>query len=112
MQDSWQEGFSKPDGLPITNRLEICRARLQTWNKTEYGHVGCKIKHLHKKLQMLENQAHCVETDREIFEVRKMLNTWLDAENTMRKQRSRNFWLIDRDRNTSFFHAKTTNWKQ
>ena len=112
MQDSWQEGFSKPDGLPIKNCLEICRARLQTWNKTEYGHVGCKIQHLHKKLQMLENQAHCVETDREIFEVRKMLNTWLDAENTMWKQRSRNFWLIDRDRNTSFFHAKTTNWKQ
>ncbi|XP_030939957.1 uncharacterized protein LOC115964862 [Quercus lobata] len=75
VQDSWQEGLSKPDGLPITNCLETCQARLQTWNKTEYGHVERKIQHLHKKLQMLENQAHSAETDREIFEVPKMLNT-------------------------------------
>lgn len=74
--------------------------------------MGRKIQYLHKKLQMLENQAHCVETDREIYEVRKMLNIWLDAENTMWKQRSRNFWLTDGDRNTSFFHTKATNRKQ
>lgn len=112
VQESWQEGLSKPDGLPIINCLETCRARLQTWNKTEYGHVGRKIQYLHKKLQMLENQAHSVETDREIYEVRNMLNTWLDAENTMWKQQSRNFWLTDGDRNTSFFHTKAINRKQ
>ena len=33
---------------------------------------------------------------------------WLDAESTMWNQRSRNTWLVSRDRNIGFFHAKAS----
>ena len=78
----------------------------------EYSHVGRKIEQLQSKLQMLEKQPRSIETDSEIKEVRNALNVWLDAESTMWKQRSRNFWLIDEDRNMSLLHTKTTNRKQ
>ena len=45
----------------------------------------------------------------EIHQCRNDLNMWLDAKSTMWNQRSRNTWLVSRDRNTGFFHAKASN---
>nr|POF03160.1 hypothetical protein CFP56_74687 [Quercus suber] len=78
----------------------------------EYSHVGRTIKQLQSKLQMLEKQPSSMETANKIRDVCKALNVWLDVESTIWKQRSRNFWLTDGDRNTSFFHTKATNQKQ
>ncbi|XP_075636587.1 uncharacterized protein LOC142608797 [Castanea sativa] len=98
VQESWHEGLYKTEGFPITNCLERCRTRLQAWNKMEYSHVGRKIEPLQSKLQMLEQQSSSMKTDSEIRDVPNALNVWLDAESTMWKQCSCNFWLTDGDR--------------
>ena len=112
VQDSWYEGLYKLGGHSITNCHDTCRERLMAWNKSEFGHLGHKIDSLQKKLQMLEMLPSTLATNTEISEVRSALNVWLDAENTMWRQRSKNFWLTEGDRNTSFFHTKATNHKQ
>ena len=48
----------------------------------------------------------------DIRKVRLTLNSWLDTEEIMWKQRSRNRYLKEGDRNTSFFHTKASNRKQ
>ncbi|XP_050254799.1 uncharacterized protein LOC126700626 [Quercus robur] len=45
-QEAWMEGLYKPKGTPITNYLDNCRARLTSWNKMEFGHIGCQIARL------------------------------------------------------------------
>jgi len=112
VQESWYEGLYKPGGHQITNYIENCRDRLIAWNKSEFGHVGHKIDGLQKKLQELELLPSTTATDMQIKEVRSALNIWLDAKNIMWRQRSRNFWLTEGDRNTSFFHTKATNRRQ
>ena len=78
--------------------------------QTEFGHVGRQITQLEKELQVLEhNPQHNFE---QIQSVRKSLNSWLDAENTMWHQRAKHMWITDGDRNTSFFHQKASNRKQ
>lgn len=47
-----------------------------------------------------------------IRQVRLALNSWLDKEEVMWKQRSQNRYLKEGDRNTSFFHTKASNRKQ
>ena len=106
VQEAWHEGLYKPGGYPFTNCIDICRSRLQVWNKMEFGHVGRKIASLEKQLKRLELLPGTKEIDDEIIEVRKALNVWLDAESTMWQQRSRNLWLTSGDRNTSFSMLK------
>ena len=111
VEDSWHEDLYKPDGHPMTNFLKSCRDRILTWNKFEFGHMGQRIDSLQKRLQALDLLPSNSTTDTEIREVHSALNVWLDAKNTMWEQHSRNFWLTEGDRNTSFFHTKATNCK-
>lgn len=39
------------------------------------------------------------------------MNRWMDAENTIWHQRSRNLWIIDGDHNTASYHQKASNRK-
>ena len=86
VQEGWYEGLSKPGRYPFTNCIDICRSRLQVWNKMEFGHVGRKISGLEKQLKRLELLPGTKEIDDEIMEVRKGLNIWLDADSTMWQQ--------------------------
>lgn len=74
--------------------------------------MGQKIDSLQQKLQILEMLPSSLAIGIEIRQVCSALNVWVDAEDTMWKQCSRNFWLIEGDRNTCFFHTKATNRKQ
>ncbi|XP_030970005.1 uncharacterized protein LOC115990301 [Quercus lobata] len=47
-----------------------------------------------------------------IQEVRKALDCWLDTENTMWHQCTKQMWITNGDRNTAFFHRKASNRKQ
>ena len=81
VQDAWHRGLYKPDGVAIINYHSSCRDRLSIWNKTEFGQFGKQIERLNQKLQTLEQ--HPIRNESTIQEVRRALNRWLDAKNTM-----------------------------
>lgn len=72
--------------------------------------MGHQIKTLRNRLQVLE--AAPEQNTNSIRQVRQTLNSWLDMEEVMWKQRSRNNYLKEGDCNTSFFHTKASNRKQ
>ena len=88
--------------------MDKCSSSLQSWNKTNFGHVGRKIASLSKKLQWLECLPGGEANMEEIHATKVELNKMLMAEEEMWKQWSRNFWLKSGDRNTSFFHEKAS----
>ena len=44
--DAWAEGLASPTNFPLIACLNVCRSRLDAWNKMEFGHVGRKIAEL------------------------------------------------------------------
>ena len=81
VEEAWMEGLYRPEGAQISNCLASCRTRLFAWNKTEFGHVRRQIERLEVTLQSLE--PHPLQNYVKIHEVRKSLNCWLDAKNTV-----------------------------
>ena len=69
--------------------------------------MGRHISNLRTQLQRLEQ--HPELHGEEIRSVRKELSSWLDTEEVMWQQRSRNMYLVAGDRNTRFFHVKASN---
>ena len=72
-----------------------------------FGHVGHHISALRTHLQWLEQQPN--QHGKEIRSVREELSSWLDTEEVMWQQCSRNMYLVAGDRNTWFFHVKAFN---
>ena len=72
--------------------------------------MGRRISALQANLQRLEQQPEL--HGEEIRSVRKELGSWLDTEEVMWQQRSRNMYLLSGDRNTRFFHVKASNRNQ
>ena len=105
---AWEEGKVTSTGSTLGNCLGKCHASLEAWNKTEFGHVGRKVAELQKRLEWIELQQSSPEINNELMRTRVDLNSWLDKEDDMWRQRSRLNWFQSGDRNTSFFHAKAS----
>ena len=56
VRDAWEEGLVANQEYVLGICLENGKARLETWNKEEFGHVGRKIAELQKYLKWLELQ--------------------------------------------------------
>ena len=88
--------------------MDECSSSLQSWNKTNFGHVGRKIASRSKKLQWLECLTGGEANMEEIHDTKGEINKLLLAEEVMWKQQTRNSWLKSGDSNTSFFHEKAS----
>lgn len=112
MERAWERGINNTSENIFPKSLEECRSSFTVWNKNNFGHVGRKVAYLQEQLQRLECQHDALVNMEEIQNTKMELNKMLDIEEILWKQQSRNSWLKEGDRNTSFFHTKALNRHQ
>ena len=80
---------------------------IKKWNKEVFGHCLRRIDVLLTKIQEIQKEDCTEENCRKEAHLQAELNEWLLRNEILWKQRSKEVWLKEGDKNSNFFHLST-----
>ena len=98
------EGYQK---FKLPKKLVRTSKELIAWNKSTFGYAQVRIKDIEERLkaiQLLEPSQENLSKEAALY---LKLNNWLEKEELKLRQKSRELWFKERDRNSKFFHLST-----
>jgi hypothetical protein len=107
IDEAWKNEFYGSDSFILCRKQFSITAALKKWNKETFGLCQTRIKELSTKLEQV--QAGSVSEKNSLMEasIQKELNSWLLNNESLWKQKSRQVWLKEGDKNYKFFHLST-----
>ena len=87
----------------LYKKRQCMTSDLRKWNKEVFGHVQSRIVEFMKNIEKIQMADPTEAKVNEEAKLKFGLNTWLSRNETMWRQKSRETWLKDRDRNSKIF---------
>jgi hypothetical protein len=105
VEETWNEGEEGTSGLQmVQKKLAACQRRFTRWSGKKYGNVDKILKEKTKELEILqlnEGPEHWGDISR----IKAEIESIMELEDVKWKQRAKQNWYKNGDRNTPFFHA-------
>ncbi|PON73050.1 hypothetical protein PanWU01x14_062000 [Parasponia andersonii] len=92
----------------MAEKLECCTAGLKQWSSGKYGHIPYKMKRILGNLDKAYAGPYDSNSLASLRRLEKERDRIMSLEEEFWRQRSRAEWVKVDDRNTMFFHSKTS----
>ncbi|XP_073020951.1 uncharacterized protein [Primulina eburnea] len=111
LQPIVEECWTRNRESDVLRRLTLCSKVLDPWGKTVDGNFRTKIRKCKEKLESLRDK-YDEESTTKFKETNAQLASLLVEEEDYWRQRAKQYWLKEGDRNTRFFHTSASARKQ
>ena len=113
IQEAWDNGGGGNSALEtVHKKIGGCALELLVWGASK-THPGVEeIKHLQKRIEVLNRAPPTQQNRSEFLQASKELDEWLRKQEIYWAQRSRVNWIKHGDKNSKFFHLKASQRRQ
>lgn len=105
IRDLWR---TIPKNIDVNQQLQMMASNFNEWASTKFGNLSKDIKTMRLRLNACLERDDCPDRNEEINKLETSLEKLLFKEEAHWKQRSRNNWLANGDRNTAYFNKTAT----
>ncbi|KAK2651388.1 hypothetical protein Ddye_011244 [Dipteronia dyeriana] len=108
VMEAWHERGPSNSIMDLKTKLSKCASKLTHWSKIRFGKLRKQIEVNNREIESLSKICGDRGVMQKIKSLEKKVEGLFESDEIYWKQRSRAEWLCADDRNTTFFHAKTS----
>jgi hypothetical protein len=104
ISEAWKKEFNGNECFQLCKKQFHTTSALRKWNREVFGHCQSRISGISKQIELIQCESPSEENCAKEAKLQSDLNCWLSRNELMWRQKSRETWLKDGDRNSRYFH--------